>query len=501
MGAQKWIFPTVFLAFLAAVLVQRHCVQAMIEAQDIIFTNITSPSIYNKRVRPSYAIGVPVVVNTSIDLYSMASTNDLHTEYTANLRLRLTWYDQRLIYDADSLQPDSRIQGDHWHAERLWLPSVEVTNTISYGPAAGHLESSTAPGSTSVLVIVLPDGTVHLIRKLNPKLTCEMEFHKYPLDKQRCSLKIESSTLSTSNMVLNWDPEESLQFSDNFAVTGFQMLDFNCSSHVSNFGKIGNFSMIMCEFTLKRDFGPFLLEIYIPGITFVITSWFSLWIDIPAAPARVTLAMTTFLTLVTGGKSIREKLPKVPYVHALDVWYLACTAFVFFILLEYAMVNYIYHKDNRRRQGGMRRIESQASLASAGGSVNGSTYINVISALEQAQHQHGGLTPGQSAKGQCAVQIKYKKNNNGNYNKTGGPTVLRLTDLEPHSLPDLPDTPPRSPMSVRSFAGDEPPFVCTLITPLTPRDIANGIDRHCRYIFPLAFIVFNAIYWSMLTSS
>ncbi|KAH7946127.1 hypothetical protein HPB49_020571 [Dermacentor silvarum] len=352
-------------------------------------------------------------------------------EYTANLRLRLTWYDQRLIYDADSLQPDSRIQGDHWHAERLWLPS----------------------------------------------------------------------TLSTSNMVLNWDPEESLQFSDNFAVTGFQMLDFNCSSHVSNFGKIGNFSMIMCEFTLKRDFGPFLLEIYIPGITFVITSWFSLWIDIPAAPARVTLAMTTFLTLVTGGKSIREKLPKVPYVHALDVWYLACTAFVFFILLEYAMVNYIYHKDNRRRQGGMRRIESQASLASAGGSVNGSTYINVISALEQAQHQHGGLTPGQSAKGQCAVQIKYKKNNNGNYNKTGGPTVLRLTDLEPHSLPDLPDTPPRSPMSVRSFAGDEPPFVCTLITPLTPRDIANGIDRHCRYIFPLAFIVFNAIYWSMLTSS
>lgn len=497
MGSHKCLFSTFFLAFFAVVLVQRHSVKAMIEAQDIIFTNITSPSIYNKRVRPAYAIGVPVVVNTSIVLYSLASTNDLHTEYTANLRLRLTWYDQRLVYDAESLQPDSRIQGDLWHAEQLWRPSIEVTNTITYGPAAGHLESSTAPGAGSVLVIVMPDGTVHLSRKLNPKLTCEMEFHKYPLDKQRCSLIIQSSTLSTSNMVLNWDLEESLQFNDNFAVTGFQMLDFNCSSHVSDYGKIGNFSMIMCEFTLKRDFGPFLLEIYIPGITFVITSWFSLWIDIPAAPARVTLAMTTFLTLVTGGKSIREKLPKVPYVHALDVWYLACTAFVFFILLEYAMVNYIYHKDNRRRQGGMRRIESQASLASAGGSMNGSTYINVINALEQAQ-QHGALTPSQNGKGQCAVQIKYKKNNNG---KIGGPNVLRLSDLEPHTLTDLPDSPPRSPMSVRSFGGDEPPFVCTLITPLTPRDIANGIDRHCRYIFPLAFIIFNAVYWSVLTSS
>ncbi|KAK8783340.1 hypothetical protein V5799_010305 [Amblyomma americanum] len=298
-------------------------------------------------------------------------------------------------------------------------------------------------------------------------------------------------TLSTNNMVLNWDPEESLQFSDNFAVTGFQMLDYNCTSHVTDYGKIvaaGNFSVIMCEFTLKRDFGPFLLEIYIPGATFVITSWFSLWIDIPAAPARVTMAMTAFLTLVTGGKSIREKLPKVPYVHALDVWYLACTtAFVFFILLEYAMVNYIYHKDNRRRQGGIRRIDSQASLASAG-SYNGSTYINVINALE-------------NAKGQCSLQVnKYKRNNNAGGIRTGGPTVLRLSDLEPPSLPELPDSPPRSPMSVRSFGGDEP-FVCTLITPLTPRDIANGIDRHCRYIFPLAFILFNAIYWAVLTST
>ncbi|XP_077564213.1 gamma-aminobutyric acid receptor subunit beta-3-like [Haemaphysalis longicornis] len=497
MNVRKGTFALLIVFAFHEVLLSRHTVEAMIEAQDIIFTNITSPTIYNKRVRPDYNIGRPVLVNTSIVIYSMASTNDLHTEYTAHLRLRQTWFDQRLHYDASSLQPEERIQGDHWHAEQIWLPSVEVTNVMNLG--AGQLESATAfTGSSSVLVIVLPDGKVHLSRRLNPKLTCEMEFHKYPLDKQRCSLKIQSSTLSTNNMVLNWDTEESLEFK-NFAVTGFQMLDFNCSSHTITEGKIGDFSMIKCEFSLKRDFGPFLLEIYIPGATFVITSWFSLWIDIPAAPARVTMAMTAFLTLVTGGKSIREKLPKVPYVHALDVWYLACTTFVFFILLEYAMVNYIYHKDNRRRQGGIRRIDSQASLASVGSSMNGNAYVNVLNALEQGQ-QPATVFPGQGAKGQCAVQIsKYKRNNNG-MKRVGGPAVLTLNDLEPHQLADLPDSPPHSPMSVRSFRGDEP-FVCTLITPLTPRDIANGIDRHCRYIFPLAFIVFNAIYWAVLTSS
>ncbi|KAH9367828.1 hypothetical protein HPB48_017691 [Haemaphysalis longicornis] len=427
-------------------------------------------------------------------------------EYTAHLRLRQTWFDQRLHYDASSLQPEERIQGDHWHAEQIWLPSVEVTNVMNLG--AGQLESATAfTGSSSVLVIVLPDGKVHLSRRLNPKLTCEMEFHKYPLDKQRCSLKIQSSTLSTNNMVLNWDTEESLEFK-NFAVTGFQMLDFNCSSHTITEGKIGDFSMIKCEFSLKRDFGPFLLEIYIPGATFVITS--------------VTMAMTAFLTLVTGGKSIREKLPKGGRVmfHDQRLCYpikgnftvrTALMAFVFFILLEYAMVNYIYHKDNRRRQGGIRRIDSQASLASVGSSMNGNAYVNVLNALEVSKRWHRRLKKRKdnsqpqsslvrAAKGQCAVQIsKYKRNNNG-MKRVGGPAVLTLNDLEPHQLADLPDSPPHSPMSVRSFRGDEP-FVCTLITPLTPRDIANGIDRHCRYIFPLAFIVFNAIYWAVLTSS
>lgn len=33
---------------------------------------------------------------------------------------------------------------------------------------------------------------------------------------------------------------------------------------------------------------------------------------------------------------------------------------------------------------------------------------------------------------------------------------------------------------------------------MTPQDIANSIDRKCRYIFPAGFIIFNIIYWSVL---
>lgn len=87
----------------------------------------------------------------------------------------------------------------------------------------------------------------------------------------------------------------------------------------------GNFSRITFQFEIEREFGHFLLDIYVPSILFVVTSWLSFWIEIPAAPARVTLSMTTMLTLTTSEKAIREKLPKVSYVHALDIWNVVCT--------------------------------------------------------------------------------------------------------------------------------------------------------------------------------
>ncbi|XP_029831252.2 gamma-aminobutyric acid receptor subunit beta-1 isoform X3 [Ixodes scapularis] len=395
-------FPWTLLLFLAVVgevAITRYGVDALIEAQDIVFTNLTDKAVYNKRVRPAYSTNLPVVVNTSIVLYSMASTNDLHTEYTAQMRLRQTWFDQRLRYDAAFLHPEAKIQGDHWHAERIWLPSVQVTNMRNF-------DSVTGITPASVLIVILADGQVHVNRRLHLKLKCEMEFHKYPLDKQKCSLKIESSMLSTKNMLLQWEKEQPLQFSNTFDIKGFQMVDFNCSSGVED------------------------------------------------------------------------------YDH---------TAFVFFILLEYAMVNYIYHKDNRRRQGGIRRIDSQASMGSSANSLkNSSSYLNILAALEQGQTS----TPSSPThKSQCTVQIsKYKKNHKLT-------PVFKISDLEAHTLSDLPDSPPRSPISLRSFTGGDEPYVCTLVTPLTPRDIANGIDRHSRYLFPLAFIIFNCIYWYVLTSS
>lgn len=48
------------------------------------------------------------------------------------------------------------------------------------------------------------------------------------------------------------------------------------------------------------------------------------------------------LTMTTINTHLRETLPKIPYVKAIDMYLMGCFVFVFLALLEYAFVNYIF---------------------------------------------------------------------------------------------------------------------------------------------------------------
>lgn len=54
------------------------------------------------------------------------------------------------------------------------------------------------------------------------------------------------------------------------------------------------------------------------------------------------LGITTVLTMTTINTHLRETLPKIPYVKAIDMYLMGCFVFVFLALLEYAFVNYIF---------------------------------------------------------------------------------------------------------------------------------------------------------------
>ena len=59
-----------------------------------------------------------------------------------------------------------------------------------------------------------------------------------------------------------------------------------------------------------------------------------------AAPARVSLGVTTVLTMTTLSNSVNAALPKVSYMKSIDIYLFVCFFMVFGALIEYACVGY-----------------------------------------------------------------------------------------------------------------------------------------------------------------
>lgn len=70
--------------------------------------------------------------------------------------------------------------------------------------------------------------------------------------------------------------------------------------------------------------------------------------------------ITTVLTMTTINTHLRETLPKIPYVKAIDMYLMGCFVFVFMALLEYALVNYIFFGRGPQRQ---KRAAEKSAIA------------------------------------------------------------------------------------------------------------------------------------------
>jgi hypothetical protein len=75
----------------------------------------------------------------------------------------------------------------------------------------------------------------------------------------------------------------------------------------------GEYSCLKVDLLFRREFSYYLITIYIPCCMLVIVSWVSFWLDANAVPARVSLGVTTLLTMATQTTGINNSLPPVSY--------------------------------------------------------------------------------------------------------------------------------------------------------------------------------------------
>lgn len=292
---------------------------------------------YDRRALPSSHLGNATIVSCEIYIRSFGSINPSNMDYEVDLYFRQSWLDERLRKSTLSRPLDLN---DPKLVQMIWKPEVFFAN-------AKHAEFQyvTVP---NVLVRINPTGIILYMLRLKLRFSCMMDLYRYPMDSQVCSIEIASFSKTTEELLLKWSESQPVVLFDNLKLPQFEIEKVNTSLCKEKF-HIGEYSCLKADFYLQRSLGYHMVQTYLPTTLIVVISWVSFWLDVDAIPARVTLGVTTLLTISSKGAGIQGNLPPVSYIKAMDVWIGSCTSFVFAALLEFTFVNYLWRRLPNKR--------------------------------------------------------------------------------------------------------------------------------------------------------
>ncbi|XP_013389605.1 glycine receptor subunit alpha-3-like [Lingula anatina] len=277
-------------------------------------------------------------------------------DYTINIFLRRKWTDARFRFNSTHYNLTEISIDPHRYGD-IWSPDLFFTNEKQ-----ARFHAITTPNH---MIRINGDGQVFFSSRITLTAQCPMHLDKFPMDTQTCQLVLESFAYTTDIIQFHWSQEEKEE-QKQINLSQFNLINTSHHERVKSY-KSGdvqrNFTRLIMEFVLERDYKYFIIQTYIPSILIVSLSWVGFWISYDSVPARITLGLLTVLTLTTQSYSILQTLPRVSYVKAIDVWMSTCLIFVFLALLEFVLVNTSHRKITRRSIKGNAQLPRKANSA------------------------------------------------------------------------------------------------------------------------------------------
>uniref|UniRef100_A0A3Q2TA19 Gamma-aminobutyric acid type A receptor subunit rho2 n=1 Tax=Fundulus heteroclitus TaxID=8078 RepID=A0A3Q2TA19_FUNHE len=227
-------------------------------------------------MRPAFA-GPAVPVGVDVQVESLDSISEVDMDFTMTLYLRHYWKDERLAFPSatnKSMTFDGRL------VKKIWVPDVFFVHS-----KRSFIHDTT---TDNIMLRVFPDGHVLYSLRVTVTAACNMDFSRFPLDSQTCTLELESYI------------------------------------HMDMCGRPGvgtrSTRVVRSARALPHDVNIWQLHSnklhYARGITTVLT----------------------MSTIITG---VNASMPRVSYIKAVDIYLWVSFVFVFLSVLEYAAVNYL----------------------------------------------------------------------------------------------------------------------------------------------------------------
>ncbi|KAK3883600.1 hypothetical protein Pcinc_012103 [Petrolisthes cinctipes] len=281
-----------------------------------------APESYDPKVRPAQRVDEATVVQIQT-FFRDIEINDVTMEANLDITFRMIWNDYRLAFNA----PRGVEYVTLLDSDLLWLPDAFFKN------AQVSQRSSIYP---ETLMRIHPDGRVIYSTRLSLKQSCPMDLARFPHDVQDCNIMIASYGYTDDNIKFEINEKSGISTSQDIHASRFtleEVMPGSCSSVTST----GSYSCVKVTLKIRRVFGSYLIDWYIPMMFLVVVAWFSFLVPGQMFLGRLLLTLMPLITLASFCNAYKGSLASVAYARALDV-FSGFSLVIIFLTLVYVIV-------------------------------------------------------------------------------------------------------------------------------------------------------------------
>ena len=263
--------------------------------------------------------GRPLTMNGTLFLLDVSKIDGADQSFTADVFMLLQWKDERLASETNGLR--------RMPLDSVWNPRIQIINQRRIW--------KTFPEE----VDVSRDGTVTYRQRFYGQFSSPLDLHDFPLDHHTFRLQV---------VIPGHSPEETefvpstLDFgegrSPEMTIPDWSIGEFQIRTApwavIPGGRQIAGLEGV---FEARRHLGFYVGKAFVSVAIIVFMSWVVFWIGTENVGPRLSVAVTSMLTLVAYRFLLGQKLPPVSYLTRLDYFLLGSTILVFVALIQVAL--------------------------------------------------------------------------------------------------------------------------------------------------------------------
>ena len=282
-------------------------------------------------IRPN-AGNTATEISIGLYLIDVSKIDGADQSFTADLFILLRWHDPRLegVFEATERVP----------LESVWNPRLQILNQRNI--------STTFPEQAEIA----PDGTVITRQRYFGTFSAPLDLHDFPLDRQRFSVRMVVPGYGTDEIRL---VSESADLTGGMRAETFSIADWDLGGidagpepyQVTAGGR--EISGYRLAFDGRRHIGFWAGKAFISVFIIVAMSWIVFWIHPKHVGPRLSVTVTSMLTLIAYRFLLAQMLPRLSYLTRMDYFLIGSTLLVLLAVIQVAATTHAADHDHGRR--------------------------------------------------------------------------------------------------------------------------------------------------------